>query len=608
MIRVSYFVSGQFSAIIMGMRYFKYVFTLVLSIFFVMPGIVAAEEIQRFDVKAVFNADRHLTVQETIVYDFGELERHGIFRIIPDVYNEYGTKYRLRLDIQDVTMDGMPVPWEIVYVPSGLEVKIGSASTYLSGVHAYQITYATDRALQTFRDHDELYWNVVGTAWEVPIKQASVTVEGPGPANKVICFTGAFGTTEEDCAVQNTAQGIKVSTTRVLNPQEGFTIVAGYPLGTLTPLSAQDRLVAFVRDNAWIVFPVLVFFFMLFIWLYKGREPEGRGVIIAEYEAPRGLPPALLSSLMEQRMSQRAVTATLVDLARRGYLKIQVEPTLHLIKRKPADEKMLPFERRLFKGLFFSSDFSITAKSMSEMVEKVMELRNKSKEHEETGDDVGDEGSLVEVTAKTLPRAYWTDVERARKSVFDELRERGLFERNPTRVRTLWVTLGFVVLIGSWFLASTLGVAFVAGGFLSACFIWVFGWHMPRVTREGALVVEEVKGFKRFLSVTEKARLDFSDAPERKPEQFAELLPAAIALGVEAKWAKQFAGLNVPRPSYVDGNWDGMHANMIALSFVQFHNTVSASYHTSSSGGGTSSGFSGGSSGGGFGGGGGGSW
>jgi uncharacterized membrane protein len=146
--------------------------------------------------------------------------------------------------------------------------------------------------------------------------------------------------------------------------------------------------------------------------------------------------------------------------------------------------------------------------------------------------------------------------------------------------------------------------------FLCAAIIGAFGWFMPRRTQEGAYVDEEVKGFKWFLSVTEKQRLAFTDAPERKPEQFHMFLSYAIAFGVEEKWAEQFAGIDIPAPDYVSGN---VLMNWTAMNFVHdlnsLHQTAAASaFAAPSSAGGGGSGFSGGGSGGGGGGGGGGSW
>jgi hypothetical protein len=118
------------------------------------------------------------------------------------------------------------------------------------------------------------------------------------------------------------------------------------------------------------------------------------------------------------------------------------------------------------------------------------------------------------------------------------------------------------------------------------------------------MVKEEIEGFKLFLSVTEKERLKFHNAPVKKPELFEKFLPYAMVLKVEKEWAKQFEGIYTKPPSWYQGNWNTFSVGYLASSLNSFSSSASSTIATSPA---SSSGFSGGSSGGGFGGGGGGS-
>ncbi len=119
-----------------------------------------------------------------------------------------------------------------------------------------------------------------------------------------------------------------------------------------------------------------------------------------------------------------------------------------------------------------------------------------------------------------------------------------------------------------------------------------------------------MEGFKWFLSVTEKDRLAFHNAPKLKPEQFHAFLPAAIVFGVENQWAGQFKSLDVPPPDYATG---AVLTNCNALNFANSLGTLNtaaaaSAYAAPASAGSGGSGFGGGAAGGGGGGGGGGSW
>lgn len=138
---------------------------------------------------------------------------------------------------------------------------------------------------------------------------------------------------------------------------------------------------------------------------------------------------------------------------------------------------------------------------------------------------------------------------------------------------------------------------------------------MSRRTYKGVLAYEHILGFKEFLSVTERERLKFHQAPEKKPQLFEKYLPYAMVLGVENEWAKQFEEIYKQKPDWYE-SYDSRP--LAAYAFVSGLNSLSsksASIFTStpasktSSGSFGASGFGGGGfSGGGGGGGGGGSW
>jgi hypothetical protein len=70
------------------MKHFKLILTLALSLgLFIAVPAFAQEQINSFDSKIQINTDATINVTETIKYNFGEAERHGIYRDIPIKYN-----------------------------------------------------------------------------------------------------------------------------------------------------------------------------------------------------------------------------------------------------------------------------------------------------------------------------------------------------------------------------------------------------------------------------------------------------------------------------------------------------------------------------------------
>ena len=68
-------------------------------------------------------------------------------------------------------------------------------------------------------------------------------------------------------------------------------------------------------------------------------------------------------------------------------------------------------------------------------------------------------------------------------------------------------------------------------------------WWVSAPTIEGRAVLDHIAGFKQYLSITERERLDRMTPPKDTPELFEKYLPYAIALGVENHWATRFAGV-----------------------------------------------------------------
>lgn len=544
------------------------------------------EVISAFQVAAEVKADRTLRVTETITYEFFG-EKHGIFRYIPDRYSRDGGAYRLHLKLIDVKMDGERVPYVIESRSPNLRIKIGDKNKTVIGKHVYTITYETDRAINGFDDHDELYWNVTGNGWDVPMMSASVAVRGPegfnAPSAQSACFTGAYGSTEASCEIKAQGNVAWFVADRELFAGEGLTIVLSFPKGLIAGVTTADRIKQFLFDNGILALPFLVAAAMYALWRRDGKDPEGKGTVVPHYEPPRGLTPMEMNGLKHQSAQPASVTASIIDLARRGYLRIHygeekgllgTSVTYSFEKQRDADDVLLPHERALYDGMGFH------------------------------------EGGLNTVTLDTLKKTYYQSVSSAKNSVMTTLRTKGFFGRNPVHVRASWLSgAGLVGFLGIFSIVAlhmeaVWAVALIASAFIIAA----FGWSMPKKTKEGAIALEEVEGFKWFLSVTEKDRLAFHNAPAIKPEMFHAFLPYAIALGVEEKWAEQFKGLNIPDPEYVAGYHGSMNSLIFLHAMHGFESSMAKTFTPPSSAGSGGSGFGGGGSGGGFGGGGGGSW
>jgi uncharacterized membrane protein YgcG len=552
----------------------KSFFALIL---FVTPlPTLAAEVIKDFRVTAVVRADRHLVVEEVVTYDFGDTERHGIYRDIPVRYVRNGTTFLLRLNVERVMRDGQDEPYETSRDGNDLSIKIGDPDRTIVGPHTYSIRYSTDRAILFLDDgRSELYWNVTGNEWQVPIERSSFEVivpTGLDPENVVTaCYTGELGSQAQDCSTKQTASGFAVQTSRVLLMNEGLTAAFTFPPGTIAAPTTSEWAWMVLQDNGILFLPLCALLIMHWLWWTKGKDPE-KMTVVPEYESPRKLSPAVIGSAVTNGNVPKGVaTATIIDLARRGYLHIRfgeekklfgASQTFTFVKKKDADDTLTPYEVDILNGLFAGGD------------EQTLEDLKQSK--------------------------FYTAINHFTSDVQKEITDMKVFISSPTSVRGIFIGVA-VVMCWSLFAFTNPSLFEAVAIFATGLIIIGYGWFMPRRTLDGVKLLAQIHGFKWFLSVTEKDRLAFTDAPARTPEQFQKFLPYAIALGVEAEWARQFASIHMNPPTWAEGNMAGFHPMGFASSMRSLDSSArSIAYPAPSS--------SGGGSGGGMGGGGGGSW
>jgi uncharacterized membrane protein len=143
--------------------------------------------------------------------------------------------------------------------------------------------------------------------------------------------------------------------------------------------------------------------------------------------------------------------------------------------------------------------------------------------------------------------------------------------------------------------------------------VLVIAWRlMPAYSPQGRKLRDEIDGLRQYLGVAERSTLARMKAPELTPQEFARMLPFALALGVEKTWADRFAAVagaaavSAAVSNYYSGDdTDGFSVGALGNSLSDLSSTVSSA---STPPGSSSGSGGGGSSGGGGGGGGGSGW
>jgi uncharacterized membrane protein YgcG len=555
-----------------------FIFT-VCALYF-LPSPIHAETINYFGSAIQAKEDGSILVVERIQYDFESASRHGIYRTLPFlIYNKNNDRYKMDIDVQSVTDEkGVPYQYSTEESLEDLNIKIGDPDKTITGEHFYLIAYTVKGAMRYFSDHDELYWNVTGNGWTVPIKEADAYIEFTKPLApevlKGICFTGASGSKEQMCEVTVNESKVYFKSTEMLDYKEGLTISASFPKGTVAVLEPvktvyfwetwYGQLLLKILGIALIV--LLIIWYILYPlwlpikWFLYGRDPHVGNSVTAWFDPPedkhgKSLTAAETGVILDEKVDMRDISAMIIQLAQKGYLEIneKKEKDFTLTKKKDfeGDKKLKPFEEKLLKGIFKGRD-----------------------------------------TVRLKDVKLATTITSVSDDLYDTLTSEGYFPQNPNTVRT--------------FYAVIMGVAGVTFNLPLLITGTLFGLNMARKTILGAKTATEAKGMKNFLNSQER-QLNFQG---EKQMLFEKLLPFAIAFGVEQNWINRFKELNIHEPDWYHGYYsNGFQPAYFASSLNSSVSSISTAATPVVSSTGSSSGFSGGgSSGGGGGGGGGGSW
>ena len=567
--------------------------------------------IPAYDVVATVDANGGFTrVQLDLAFDFADDPGHGPYITLPLRQSSEADPDRWRmLDVVvgEVTSPTGADATVLTREESGnMLIRIGREGRTFTGLQRYRVNYSIRGLIAT--DHpvsglDEVNWNVVGPGWEVPIDRATASITGPAEVSAVACFVGDWFRGPCDRAEHQgrtaTFGSFGLGTG---NPMQ---IVAGFPAGTFA--DAEPRYTT--RYHVGNMFPVTPItggltgvltavglgWLLLrtrrgardqaYLGLAPGMTPAPNQVVeigdavkapvVVQFTPPAHARPGELGVLTDHTADNTDITATMMDLAVRGYLKIeQTGRKDWTFTRLATNRGLVGYERHLFDGLFTKG-----------AVVETDDLKN---------------SSYADLLTGTRSRMY--------DRVTKELR---WFTRNPSTVRAFAILGGIgLVVVGA---VVGLALGFVGYGLVGLAAVvtgigvLIANNRFGARTADGSAVLAQAKGFELYLSTAEADQIRF----EEGIDVFSRYLPYAVVFGVAERWTKVFAQLEAQGRYTPTTGWylgygfgDSLSSDL-ASSMDRMASQMSASLQSATAASSGGSGFSGG---GGFGGGGGGGW
>lgn len=540
----------------------------------------SVDVISEFKSNITLEQNTDIKVEEEITYFFS-YPGHGIYRDIPSRYRVQLTLARpvtIKLDELYYYKKNEPSlkygNYEKSLESGYTRFKIGEAETLIEGEYVYVIKYTMKNAVNYFDDHDELYLNIAGNLWEVPIQKLTTTITVPGEITEKICYTGITGSTQSDCTFKDISETeTSITLTKPLDIGEDLTVAISMPKHTLKDVRGAQT-VAFLLSNIGLLLPVPTL--ILGLMLIKKNGKSKKLTTIPHYEPPKNMFPMLAGAIFTKALTPKHITAQIVQMAIDGYIKIRQEGKRSYILEKDHIEKNISEDtvRALYADLFKGKN---------------------------------------EVNINDIPSDFYTTVNSLKKSIDTKLYDDKYFSKERKKLWNKFLFIGLFGIFGIFMIATPLALiaatGWTIGIAISSIILIILTSKIELRDTLGNEIFAELEGLKMYINTAEKHRIEFHNDPEKYLGVFEKLLPYAIIFGLEKKWAREFEDMYKEPPSWYAGDISTFNTLVLANSIssvsrgIQTSSTPPSSH--SSFGG---SGFSGGSSGGGFGGGGGGRW
>jgi uncharacterized membrane protein len=407
-----------------------------------------------------------------------------------------------------------------------------------NAARTFTIGYTVEGAVRRYDEGDEVWWMAVHDDHPYPIRGSRVTLQLPEGVTINTRDDGKGYVAESDgvaaeVTVSPDRRTMTAVATEALDPGDFLAVGVKFTPGVIAGgkpnwQASYDDKVAWDNGGRQVLNLFLGLLGLLtlvgaplgvyLVWYSRGRDPHVG--LVADYlpEPPEDVPPGVAGTLVDEKADLQDIIATLVDLARRGYLTMTEEAESG------------------FAGLTFKRDFVFerTDKDWSDLRDYEVTLLSKLF------------GRSQSKRMSDLKNKFYTALPKIRDGLYDAVVEEGYFRSSPQKTRRIYTILG----VGLGVIA--LGVSILVG----AVALVVVGQAMPAKTQKGAEATARWRAFRRYLKEIER----YTDL-QTATELFERYLPYAIAFNLERRWVQKFARIETtPIPGWYFPYWMAGHS------------------------------------------------
>lgn len=599
--------------------------------------------IQDYHVDATYHDNNTVDLTETIEVYFDQ-PHHGIYRSIDTTaFVNRGEVMEYQFLVKNAEVKNAPFE---VSGDNGFTLQIGDPDRYVQGKQTYEISYTLVIPDDRIEDSDFLFYSVLGSGWEVPIRQFSFQINFEKPLSEEAVkefklYSGAYGSETNDLDVTYSIVEDHVSgEAHNIPPHNSITVFAnekeGYFVNEYEPSETPGIVLGLLSALAGLGTMITLIF-----------RPRKKPVITVEFYPPEGISSAEAGTIVDEKADDKDLQSLIPWFADQGYLTMEQVPDkkgrygkhasliLHKVKDLPATAPI--YQKTFFNGLFETGD-SVNMQKLPKKFGDAFDVARDQLSGLFTGSRKLSEGSLpaiglmavvilvvaaalaasspISAGGNLLPAFFFgvpalaAAVYRISSSVQDHIRSKGSWVGQAI----VLAILGAISMAGAFFCLK--GECILPKVFFAVpVIIWAGICFSGRMVKETDYKIEntgKLLGLKQFIETAELDKLKM--LAEENPEYFYNVLPYAMAFGLSDIWAKQFKDIPTVAPSWYYGNdpdvvFSSMYWYTVMdrglVTPVSNHVTESRAFEANTASG---SSIGGGFAGGGFGGGGGGAW
>lgn len=525
------------------------------------------------------------TVTENIyVYSTLDDIQRGIYRDIPlKTKNRNGKLQWVSLNIKEVKLDKKPIEYHKEIIGNILRIYIGSPSRIISyGKHVFTLKYTTSGQMNFFSDHDEIYWNAIGTSWNFPIDQATSIINLPKNSEIIDTnfYTGRYGSKGKDAYIDIDNKSIITKTTKPLLKNEGMSVKISIKKGSISEISLLEHLIIFINYHTILIsssigmFIIFIFYFSAW-WKIKYKSYSG-------HITPTSTPPTDISPAAAHYIYNKGVVfpyteaaITIIDLAIKGFIFIEknISGKLTLYRMDYSNDTRFNHAQEILLDALKKSNDTLVFDSKNKSIPTLISNIHSAIEKECEDNFFNKNGGFlflgiilsflvfiffciihftiimfILIFSFLFPifLLYIYDGINSNFEIKNELKSasqnRYIFSCFYVAFIFLFIIPMLLILIASYY--GTMDGTGTTSLYISIIGITsintFFYHHMNRYTLKGLIKISELEGFKEYLLKSKKDKKSIIPPNKKTTSYYTQILPFAMAVGLEKKWSYLF--------------------------------------------------------------------